>query len=176
MKTPVVALLSMLIFAGCRGENDVALQRQVNALSLKVDSLIDALELQRENDSAAIDERSVVLEPKDSCAFIKTTVGYLTASVDSFQAFGNGTRVTLYFGNPGSVTLKKPRAYLEWEVTPERGGTAEMRSPLLYEFMEDLKPGSLTTMKVVVEDVPPERLRAVRVSRMSFGDVAFTGK
>jgi hypothetical protein len=171
-----IACALIVLMAGCEmRREDMTLRHRIDTLSIKLDSLTDALELQRENDSMLIDDRSVILVPGESRAFVRTDVGFLTVLVDNFEAFGNGTRVTFRFGNPGSVTLKGMRAYLEWSVG-DANGDSGMRTPVLYEFLTDLKPGALTAIKVTVEDTPPERLRSVRVSKVRFEEVDFSVK
>jgi hypothetical protein len=165
------ALLLTLTACGTDREK-VALRQEVNQLSSKLDSLIDALELQRENDSVTIDESSVLLTPGDSSAFIKTGVGYLTAHMDSFRDFGSGSKVNLRFGNPGNVSLKGMRARLEWHVRTERGDS-EMQIPVIYKFLEDLEPGRLSKTSVIINDIPAGRMLGVRVSRVRFEQIDF---
>ena len=168
---PAFAILFFI--TGCESDRkDAPLQLQIDELSLKVDSLMDFLELQRENDSIIIDESSVLLVPGDSSTFIKTELGYLTARLDKFPDFGNGSRVTFMFGNPGSVTLKGMRARLEWKTISPRGDT-ETQAPVRYEFLEDLPPGILTKIIVVLDDLPANRVVDVRISRVRFQEVVF---
>jgi len=44
-----------------------------------------------------------------------------------------------------------------------------------YEFMEELKPGRLCKMAVIL-DPPAERMLGVRISRVRFRDVEFATK
>jgi hypothetical protein len=175
IRQSLLLLLACLALAGCRsGRDDIELTARIEELSTKVDSLIVALEIQRENDSITLDESILVLTPSDSDAYIRTKVGYLTARVDSFRDFGSGSRTTLWFGNLGSATLRGMRARLEWKVRAERGDT--FQPPVIYEFMEELKPGKLTPVRVLVDEIPASRLLEVRLSRIRFEEVAFTAK
>ncbi len=171
------ALMSlMLALTGCDKDSEKAhLHKRVDELSVKLDSLMDALELQRENDSVTIDESSLMLLPGDSNAFIKTEVGFLTARLDSFRDFGSGSRVNFKFGNPGSVTLKGMRARLEWVVINAKGDT-EVQQAVRYEFLEDLQPGVLAKINVVLDDLPANRAVGVRISRVRFQEIAFKAK
>jgi hypothetical protein len=163
----------LLALSGCQsGREDETLRRKVDELSLKVDSLIYALEAQRENDSITIDESIVFMKPADSGVFIKTKVAFLTASIDSFRDFGSGSRVTFRIGNPSSVTLKGMRARLEWYVRPDRG-EPEFMSPVLYEFLEDLPPGKMTKITILIDDVPASRMLGVRVARVRFSHIEY---
>jgi hypothetical protein len=140
-----------------------------------VDSLIYALEVQRENDSIAIDESIVFLAPGDSGAYIKTKLGYLTAHIDSFRDFGSGSRVAFHIGNPSSVTLKGMRARLEWKVRTEKGDTT-FSPPVLHEFLEDLPPGRMTKIHIVVDDLPARQMLGVRAARVRFEQVVFAAE
>jgi hypothetical protein len=167
---------AMLALAGCQsGREEESLRGQVTELASKLDSLIVALEMQRENDSIAIDESILVLTPGDSDAYIRTKVGYLTARVDSFRDFGSGSRTTFWFGNLGSASLRGMRARLEWKVRTERGDT-QFQAPVLYEFLEELKPGKLTPVRVLIDDIPSARLIEIRISRIRFQEIVFTAK
>lgn len=168
--------LAGLSLAGCHsGRDDLESAARIGELSIKLDSLIIALEIQRENDSITLDESILVLAPSGSNAYIRTKVGYLTARVDSFRDFGSGSRTTFWFGNLGSATLRGMRARLEWRVRTERGDTL-FQPPVLYEFLEDLKPGKLTPVRVLVDEIPASRLLEVRLSRIRFEEVAFSAK
>ena len=172
---PYLICAVALTFVACQsGPEDPQLRRQVADLSNKIDSLTYALELQRENDSLAIDENTVFLVPGDSNNNIKTKVGYLTVDIDSFRDFGNGSRVAFRLGNPNSVTFKGMRARLEWKVRTESGDTSFL-SPVLYEFLEDLPPGRLTKIFIVIDDIPANRLLGVRVARVRFEQIVFAG-
>jgi len=171
----VCALSCALVGVGCQSSSQEAhQQRQIAELHHKVDSLVDALELQRENDSVNIDESTILLTSADSTATIKTDIGYLTVALDSFRDFGNGSRTVFTFGNPAAVALKGLRARLEWQVRTERGDSAFL-DPVTYEFMEELKPGKQCKMAVILEE-PAGRMLGVRLSRVGFRDVAFAGQ
>ena len=172
-KHPYIFCAVALTFVACQsGREDPQLRRQIGDLSNKVDSLTYALELQRENDSLAIDENIVFLAPGDSGNNIKTAVGYLTADIDSFRDFGSGSRVAFRLGNPNSVTLKGMRARLEWLVRSESGDTSFL-SPVIYDFLEDLPAGKLTKIPIVIDDIPASRLLGVRVARVRFEQIVF---
>lgn len=164
-----------LSWTGCQSTSREAhLQRQVEGLHHKVDSLVDALELQRENDSVNIDESTLLLTSADSTATIKTDIGYLTVELDSFRDFGSGSRTVFTFGNPAAVTLKGLKARLEWQVRTERGDSSFL-DPVTYEFMEELKPGKQCKMAVIL-DIPADRILGVRLSRVQFRGVGFAGE
>src|SRR6267143_1556607 len=85
-----------------------------------------------------------------------------------FQAYANGSRVTLKFGNLMSATINGAKAKLEWGSVDEKGrpktGTERSRE---VTFNESLRAGAWTNVSIVLDAVPPTALGFVRVKEMS---------
>jgi hypothetical protein len=171
----IVFLLALLALSGCRMREDPALRVQVRDLAQQMDSLREAMALRAEEDSVRPDPEVALLSPGDpSPAFVLTRAGFLAVRIDSFQNDAGGCRVTFHFGNPHNATLKGVSAQLEWITLGGDGpGTLETRAPIRYQFMHDLKPGSITRMPVLLLETPPARMRGVRLSRVDFQEIAF---
>lgn len=79
--------------------------------------------------------------------------------MESVQSYGNGSKVTLKFGNLTSASLKNLKAKLEWGNINSKGDPdfSNKHSREIY-FVENFKPGSWTSSSIVLEGVKPADL------------------
>lgn len=161
---------SCLINAGCADEQQVALlQKKTDALQAEVKQLKESVEqLKRDQslDKFVRDIGSIAYLTPGSSGYsvIESDLGRLTVQLVNVQAYANGTRVTLRFGNLTSATIDGAKATLEWGGVDENGNPKndEARSREV-TFDESLRAGAWTEVRVVLDGVPSQEFGFVRV-------------
>jgi hypothetical protein len=166
---------------GCSDEHQVA---QVTALQKKADDL-DA-EIKTLKASMAEMERKQAMEEltQDTASvayltlgaqgysIIQSDLGYLTVQLANLEAYANGTRVTLRFGNVTSATINGAKATLEWGRVDDSGAPKndEEHSREVI-FAESLRAGAWTQVRVVLDGVAPQEFGFVRVRDLSHSGI-----
>lgn len=179
-------LVSVLCCAlsGCADETEVTalqkqtsdLQKQTKDLQAQVKELtesLDKVKADREFDKFMRDVGGIAyLTPgTDGYTVVESDLGHLTVQLSNIQAYANGSRVMLRFGNLTSATIDGAKATIEWGKVDEKGSPKndEARSREI-KFDKSLRAGAWTDVNVVLEGVPPQEFGFVRVK-----DVAHTG-
>lgn len=117
-------------------------------------------------------EKIAFLNPDDDgYSPIKFDLGTLTIQLSDVKAYANGSKVNLKFGNPLSSSINGLKTTVQWGQVDEKGvAINETAKSKDFTFTTKLRPGAWTTIPVVLEGVPPEKLGFVRVR-----DVTHTG-
>ncbi|MFM1703448.1 DUF3251 domain-containing protein [Aeromonas salmonicida] len=117
-------------------------------------------------------EKIAFLNPgDDGYSPIKFDLGTLTIQLSDVKAYANGSKVNLKFGNPLSSSINGLKTTVQWGQVDEKGiAINETAKSKEFTFTTTLRPGAWTTIPVVLEGVPPEKLGFVRVR-----DVTHTG-
>lgn len=164
-------LVVALLLVGCNQRNaDEKIGNkyddQITQLTTEIDSLkkeIGFLKLKDMFDSTAY------LEPgSNGYSVIKTNQATLVISITDVEQFANGSKVTLQFGNLTSAKIMGLKANIDWGSVGEDGipvpGKEKSKE---VTFNEDLKPGTWTNAKVVLDGTPPSNLGYIRISNVS---------
>jgi hypothetical protein len=170
----VCGLLPLLIGA-CNDNNQrfAALQKKTDDMQAQVKSLkesVDRMESDRSWDKLERDAGSIAYLTPGSQGYstIGMDLGRLTVQLANVQAYANGIRVTLRFGNSTSATINGVKATLEWGRVDAKGSPIndEARSREV-TFDQSLRAGAWTEVHVVLDGVPPQEFGFVRVRDMS---------
>jgi hypothetical protein len=176
----LIILISVLILYGIYSKST----NRMAKLNHQVDSL--ALELRGINQKVANIEAekgwSDLLSALENVAFltpgaagysvIQSDLGKITVSLDNVQAYANGSRVTLRFGNITSATINGAKAKLEWGRIDDKGNADNKTSKYReVEFSKPLLSGKWTSVNVVLEGVPPSELGFVRIKEMTHSGI-----
>jgi hypothetical protein len=103
----------------------------------------------------------------DGYSVVRTDLGPVTVSLIDVQPYANGSRVTLKIGNTTSATINGAKATLEWGNVDAKGlPNNENAKSRDVSFTESLTRGSWTTVRVVLDRVPPAALGFVRVKNI----------
>ncbi len=180
----VVSLLALL--AGCNDAANVvalekktaALEQQLTAIEQRLEEAEHQISLGSMNDLLRTIENFAYLTPGASgYSVIRTDLGMLTVSLENIQAYANGSKVTLKFGNLIAGTINGLNATLEWGKVDANGKpeneTAKSRK---VTFVEPLNSGSWTRSNVVLEGVQPAELGFVRVKDVGHAGVRLSIK
>ena len=156
---------ALLGLAGCHSAQNESSEARLDSLAFEVAELRSRAlvgDLERAN------EESAYLTPgADGYSVVRMDIGRLTVSLANVQGYANGTRVTLLFGNPTSARIEGLSARLEWGKVDAEGAPLNDKAHLRdVTFMEALRPGAWTKMRVVLEGVPPDAFGFLRVSNV----------
>lgn len=173
----IFGVLLSVVLAGCVSDADVkTLREELETLKTKnaeLDKELSSLRAQQRlskfRDDAAV---AAFLTPgSDGYDVIRTDLGSMTVSLKNIQAYANGSRITLQFGNLTSATINGAKATLEWGRV-DKEGIPENDSVRSREvsFAASLQAGGWTGVPVVLDAVPSTELGFVRVF-----DVKHTG-
>ena len=172
-----LALLGLMLSTlGCVDAQHAAkLQQEITQLRAELTSTNKELtELQQQVSfdralAEATAKTTAYLTPgSDGFSSLQTELGRITVSLENVEAYANGSRVTLSFGNPMSATLTGAKATVEWG-TVDSSGVPDNASTKSKEitFTQAIRPGSWTNIPLVLEGTPPVSLGFVRVKALS---------
>lgn len=175
-----VILLALLVTgSGCADRRQVAaLEKNVADLETQVEELkasVQELESQKSFDEILRNMEAVAyLTPgAEGYSTVQTDLGRMTVSLENVQAYANGTRVTLRFGNLTSATVNGAKAKVEWGSVDNKGvpknDSAKSRQ---VSFSQSLRAGAWTNVQVVLEGVPPTELGFVRIREVTHTGVS----
>ena len=109
------------------------------------------------------------LKPGDSgYSTISFPMGVLTVSLDDIKQYANGSKVKLRFGNILYSSISGVKAKLEWGSIDSNGTVIENPNNTKdVSFVEDLKPGSWTSVSVVLDNIQPSELGFIRIKNLT---------
>lgn len=173
-----VVLFSFLFFVGCAQEPEIAsLKKESVALQADLDSMKTSLtnmeqKIERDrslNDFEAHFDSIAYLTPgSDGYSVIKTDLGYFTIQLSNVQAYANGSKVTLKFGNLTSAKINGTKGTVEWgRVAKDGSPDNDNERSKEFRVNEPLRPGAWTDTAIVLETIPPTELGFVRVKDLS---------
>jgi len=176
-----LALVSLFVFAipfGCADNSSqmAALQKRADDLQAQIKALQDSIsQIQADQnlDKLFRDSASIAyLTPgTDGYSIIRTDLGYLTVQLSNVQAYANGTKITLRFGNLTSATINGAKATLEWGQVDQQGNPENDKARSReVTFSEPLRAGAWTEEHIVLDGVPAQEFGFIRVR-----DVTHTG-
>jgi hypothetical protein len=180
LRAAVITALCVLLL-GCSDAGIVAAQpNQVEVVDshdectkklAELESKVRALELKQAFEERW--EKAALLTPSDEgYSTIRTDLGILTVSLDDVNAYANGSRVTLKFGNLTSATIDKVRMKVEWGGTDEAGvPQTEIAKSREVTLSNPLQPASWNKATVVLDGTPPTALGFVRVSEVKHSGI-----
>ncbi|HAE42551.1 MAG TPA: hypothetical protein DCG34_06465 [Clostridiales bacterium] len=95
-------------------------------------------------------------------------MGVLTVSLDDIKQYANGTKVKLRFGNTLYSSISGVKAKLEWGGIDSDGTVIDdPNNTKDVSFTEDFKPGSWTSVSVVLDNIQPSDLGFVRIKNLT---------
>jgi hypothetical protein len=108
---------------------------------------------------------SAYLTPgSDGYQIVQTDLARLTVSLEDVKPYASGARVKVQFGNPTSSTIDGLHATVDWGSVDEKGlpkpDTTKSRE---VSFNESLRPGTWSTVSLVLDGTPPGALGYIRV-------------
>lgn len=180
MKNAGILLLASISVVACVDDRQVAelngkvaasegqikaLTEQVNNLNAELGKRISDLEI---NDQFQQWEHVAFLTPGSSgYAPIRFDLGTITVTLADVNAYANGSKVTLVFGNPLAARINGLRGTIEWgKVGPTGTPLNNEAKTKPFAPIESLANGSWTKIQIVLEGVPPSDLGFVRLRDM----------
>lgn len=172
----LIYLLALTLSACVDNSKVSLLETQFADLQKRIASLENEVEATKQqtslNNAIKRFESVAYLTPgSDGYSVVKSDLGVLTISLKNVQPYANGSKVTLNFGNVVYANINGLKAKVEWGAVGKDGlpDNENARSREV-TFSESLRPGTWTSVSVVLEAVPPNELGFVRVR-----DVTHTG-
>lgn len=174
----ITPILFVLALAGCGSrEQDAARDLQLADLTSKAEALatrVDALERARNLDDflKGIDAIAYLTPGAAGYSVIRTDLGPMTVSLENVQAYANGSRITLQFGNLTSATVNGAKVKVEWGSVDAKGSpNNESARSRDVTFTQALRSGRWTNAPIVLEGVPPTELGFVRVKEFGHSGI-----
>lgn len=154
-------------------------QQQINALQKQVSSITkDLTDVKQEQSKLATEEffrgfdKIAYLQPGDSgYSLVHSDLGVLTVQIVNVEPYASGSKIVLRFGNPLATNINGLNVELDWGSVDSKGlaenDTAKSKE---FTFSQSLNSGAWTSIPVILDGVPPDKLGFVRVR-----DVHHTG-
>lgn len=170
----IVALLS----SSCADRNRLsaleakaaALERDVSTLKADLADLEARVRVDETLD--AISSVAYLTPSADGYSQIRTDLGFITVYLANVEAYANGSRVTLTFGNPLSATIGNPTLTLEWgTATQTARSTGENVRSKTTQLNRSLQAGGWTSIDVVLDGTPSSELSFVRIKEFKIGQI-----
>ena len=144
----VVVCGGAVIAFGCAGDQEAAsaAAAKVEAVETQLTLLqtrITSIETRQFRDD--LNDRSVAyLTPgSEGYQVIESGLGQFTVSLSNVEAYANGSRVTLTFGNLTTATIRDPKVTVEWGTTDSKGiADNQSQRSRSVEFTRELRPGA----------------------------------
>jgi hypothetical protein len=155
------ALLVVLAFAGVVGCED---RDNVKALEAKISELTNQ-----------VSPVAYLTPGSNGYSVVESDLGRMAVALDNVEAYANGSRVTLRFGNLTSATVNRAKAKIEWGNVDKEGRPQDesARSREL-TFPESLRAGAWTNVPVVLEGVQPTELGFVRIRKVGHTGISLS--
>jgi hypothetical protein len=170
---PLTFLVSLFLCIGCADRSHpAAVEKQIEDLRGTVSELKREVEDLKRGQSLSrfISEAEGIayLTPSsEGYSVVQTDLGRITISLENIQAYANGSRVTLRFGNLTSATINGVNATVEWGCVDAHGApindAARSRKVTLEQ---SLRAGAWTDITLALENVPPTSLGFIRVKEI----------
>ncbi len=173
-----LVVLCAVLATGCDQGRNAEPTRELTELKARVESLatqVKSLEDARELDEWAKNwDKVAFLTPgADGYTVLRGDLGMMTVSLQNIEAYANGSRVTLQFGNLTSATINGAKVKVEWGTVDAKGipdNVAAKSRDLT--FTQSLGSGKWTNTQVVLEGVPPTDLGFVRVREFGHSGIS----
>lgn len=150
-----------------------AQQKEIAALQTQVSGIAkDLADVKQEQGKLAMQdmfrgfENIAYLQPSDGgYSLVHSDLGVLTVQITNVEPYASGSKVVLRFGNPLATNINGLKVKLDWG-SVNKDGLAENDSSKSKEFTfsQSLSSGAWTSIPVVLDGVPPDKLGFVRVS------------
>ena len=175
-----VATLLVGIFPaiGIFGCSDSSLQHKVNDQEKAIQQLKTDVESLKADVSTAklqqeISEIAYLTPGERGYSILKTAMGAVTVSLDDVQAYANGSKVRLRFGNLTSASMTGAKAKVEWGSVDAKGSPINEEAKTKdFDLVKQLPPGTWTDVDVILDGVPPTNLGFVRVREFSSASIS----
>ena len=154
------------------GELETQLAQSSQSLGLLQNQVKELKSAKELNDIVKEIDRIAYLTPgAEGYSTLRFDLGILTVQMVDVQAYANGSKVTLRFGNTLSSSINGLKATIEWGAVDEKGMplSLDMKKKTM-TFSETLRSGAWTGVQVILEGRSPANLGYVRVK-----DVSHTG-
>lgn len=169
--------------AGCKDARVDSLQEQLAKQEDKIEllevaqdeletQLLDATrsitKLQVENIFVEMDKIAYLTPGSGGYSTIRFDLGILTADIEDIRPYGNGSKVTISFGNPLACTINGLKMSIDYGEVNE-DGTPDNDSARQKDVTvsESMKSASFTDVELVLEGVPANSLGFVRLKDVS---------
>lgn len=185
MRNVIVFLIlaSGLVLAGCDSVgNPLTAQKTISAQQKQIDSLQkqvssvakDVADVKQEQSKFEMEDffrgldNIAYLQPGDSgYSLVHSDLGVLTVQIVNVEPYASGSKVVLRFGNPLATNINGLKVKLDWGSVNSKGiaenDTAKSKE---FTFSQSLSSGAWTSIPVVLDGVPPDKLGFVRVSNV----------
>ena len=174
----IMAVVLVLALAGCGSRaKDVERDLQFADLKSKAEALatrVESLEQARNLDDfmKGMDAIAYLTPGSAGYSVIRTDLGPMTVSLENVQAYANGSRITLQFGNLTSATVNGARVKVEWGSVDAKGSpNNESARSRDVTFTQALRSGRWTNAPIVLEGVPPTELGFVRIKQFGHSGI-----
>lgn len=109
------------------------------------------------------------LTPGDSgYSTIMFDIGVLTVKLEDVKAYANGSKIKIKFGNTLNASINGLKAKFEWGEFDSNGTVVNNPNNTKdVTFTEELRPGSWTSVSLVLDKVPPTELGFVRIRNVT---------
>lgn len=191
MKYIIVVLMSAISLSGCeyidilnnskeiiaKQEIEIqTLQNVVYEMKREVASLKskqDELELKNMFDDF---KYVAFLTPGDSgYSTIMFDIGVLTVKLEDVKAYANGSKIKIRFGNTLNTSINGLKAKFEWGEFDSNGTIVnDPNNTKDVTFTEKLRPGSWTSVSLVLDKVPPTKLGFVRIKNVTHSGISLS--
>jgi hypothetical protein len=114
-----------------------------------------------------LEEKAVTLNLGDKgFAPLKFNLGIIVVSLENIESYGNGSKVTINFGNIQSATIVGLKATLTWNKVKGQK-TDVLYNEKQISLNKDLLPGRWTKISVILEHLPPKDFEFLSISDLS---------
>lgn len=198
--TETLALCALLLCVGCADEQQVEAirrdlvdsQKKVASLALQYEDFktkiyaLDGLAskvAQLEQSQAwekmirDFDKVAYLTPGSVGYATVRYDLGALTVSFANVEPYANGSRITLKFGNPLSASINGLQAKIEYGEVDEKGTpkNEEAKSKEI-SISETLNGGSWTSVPIVLEGIPTDKLGFVRLRDVKHSGISLSAQ
>lgn len=171
MKRIVILIISATFFVSCNEDPRVAdLEERLRLADEQIKSLrtdVISLKISREFDGYTF------LQPSEpSFSTMNLAVGSITVALKDVEAYADGCKVTLQFGNPLFCRINGVKFEVEYGSVDDRGILIEAtKKTKKVTLSEPLQSGTFHDSVIILNGISPDKLGQLKIFNSSFEGV-----
>lgn len=191
MKVAALSIfIALLLCTGCSDQQQVAglrrdvadTQKKLIVIEQKAEALAaEVAQLKQSQDWEKfirdLDRVAFLTPGSNGYSVLRYELGFLTVSFTNVEPYANGSRITLKFGNPLSASINGVEGTIEYGTVDEKGNPKNLEAKRKdISFSESLTGGAWTSVQIVLEGVPNDKLGFVRVKDLKHSGISLSSK